>query len=63
MASVEKAQEVFDSFEGIVRSFDAEEDFSARAMEARNAILRAEQRLIAARERLAIALDSSFSKA
>ncbi len=41
-AIVEKAQEVFDNFDEIVRSFDAEEDFSAGAMATRNAIARAE---------------------
>ncbi len=60
-ASVEKALEVLDSFEGIVRSFNAEEDFLVEAMATKNAIVRAEQRLIEARERLAIALDAHSS--
>ncbi len=51
----------FDSFEKIARSFDAKDDFSAGAVVARNSIVRAEQRMMDARERLAIVLEARSS--
>ncbi len=43
------AHEVFDSLEGIVRHYDNDEDLSAPAVIARNALIEAEGRMINAR--------------
>jgi hypothetical protein len=52
------AQEVFDSLEGIVRVYDNKENFTTPAVAARNALVRAEGRLINAQERYGAALDA-----
>jgi hypothetical protein len=44
--TLDLAQEVFDNLEGIVRHYDDIEEVSAPAVTARNALIRAEGRLI-----------------
>ena len=61
LATVELAQEVFDSLEGIVRHYDDSEDVSAPAVTARNALIKAEGRLINAQQRYGAALDAHSS--
>ena len=44
--TVDLAQEVFDSLEGIVRHYDNDEDLLAPAITTRNALIKAEGRMI-----------------
>ena len=44
--TLDLAHEVFDSLEGIVRHYDDSEDVSTPAVTARNALIRAEGRLL-----------------
>jgi len=59
--TVDLAQEVFDSLEGIVRTYDNEENFEAPAVASRNALIKAEGRLINARKRCGAAMDAHSS--
>ena len=57
-AEVDKAQELFYGMEAIVGVFDREGNFDTPANSSRQAIVKMEQRLIKARERLHIALEN-----
>ena len=59
--TVDLAQEVFDGLEEVVRHYDNDEDVSAPAITARNALVRAEGRLINAQQRYGAALDAHSS--
>ena len=60
-AIVDLAQEVFDNLEGIVRHYDDIEDVSAPAVTVRNALIRAEGRMINAHQRYGAAMDAHSS--
>ncbi len=54
---VDKAQVELDNLDAIVRVYDEQENYAARAIAARNAPMRAEHRLMVAKERYVAALD------
>ena len=55
-ATVDLAQEVFDNLEGIARHYDDIEDVSTPTVTARNALIRAEGRLVNAHQRYGAAM-------
>ena len=60
-AIVDLAQEVFDNLEEVVRHYDNDEDVSVQTITARNALVRAEGRLINAQQRCGAALNAHSS--
>ncbi len=58
MDVVDKAQVEFDNLDAIVRIYNEQEDYGAGAIVARNALMRAEHRLMVAQERYVAALDT-----
>ena len=60
-ATIDLAQKVLDNLEGIVRHYDDNEDVSAPAVMARNALIRAEGRLVNAHQRYGAAMDAHSS--